>query len=470
MDSMAQSVIRLTEQALPADQRRLALTDFARAGGWRPSDSLVDYPGTQTVASGHIVVEHGLETSAVLTFLKSRSTFVDLVESDRLRILSISYNNLTDWHLFPDLHGMTVVNNRESPIKSYFFSRNEDPELWRVEAFERISGKLPSPNLKALDDALIGTISIWKRIIASELDVQMPNRQFAALFNIVLLIRAVEDQRAHLGQHVGRSLVDMVQSTGSPTTTSLSKLLRERLGQLGLDNSPLLSTALSELPTLDGLSNSTVLEFVSDFYVNKFAPYRYDFSLISKQALSRIYERYVSVLRDEGSPQQLELFASLPEEGRSTSLGEIYTPQYIARFFSRFLKENMSPRQFRQLTTIDPACGSGIFLRTLLELQCNPEETIDLEAAVDQAFSNVFGLDVDPNACFATTLSLALLHLVLRDSLPNDLHVFNKEALSYVNENPRLWTTFDVVITNPPYIKWDAKPGNARPNYCFFGR
>src|SRR5439155_22517170 len=108
-----------------------------------------------------------------------------------------------------------------------------------------------------------------------------------------------------------------------------------------------------------------------DFYDNRFAPYRYDFSVISKHALSRIYEKYVATLRDSDSPQ-LSLFRELPQEVQDRSLGGVYTPQYIARFFARFLKDNHTPRAFRTLRTIDPACGSGMFLRTLLEMQCDP--------------------------------------------------------------------------------------------------
>lgn len=89
------------------------------------------------------------------------------------------------------------------------------------------------------------------------------------------------------------------------------------------------------LSVFDSLDSETVLELLSDFYKNRFAPYRYDFSLMSKHALSRIYEHYVSLLREVETPQKM-LFRGLAEEVSTRDLGTFYTPQYIARFFGRF--------------------------------------------------------------------------------------------------------------------------------------
>jgi hypothetical protein len=97
-----------------------------------------------------------------------------------------------------------------------------------------------------------------------------------------------------------------------------------------------------------------------------------------------------------------------------------------------------------------------MFLRTLLEIQCNPEDAIDIEGTVNEAFENILGIDVDPNACFATSLSLALLHLVLTDRIPDRLPVVNHESLDYFALNQDKFGTFDAVVANPPYVKWDA--------------
>lgn len=214
------------------------------------------------------------------------------------------------------------------------------------------------------------------------------------------------------------------------------------------------------LRVFDGLDYETQIELVSDFYANRFAPYAYDFSLMSKHALSRIYERYISLVRPTNESQRL-LFNT--EEGAvetvKRDLGEVYTPQYIARFFARFLKDNTIPVQFRALAVIDPACGSGMFLRTLLEVQCDPFVERDINAVVDQAFSNVTGIDVEENACKATRLSLCLLHLALTGDFPQQpLKILSQNAIEYFMHSTELRSAFDAVIANPPYVRWEEIP------------
>src|SRR5580658_7998187 len=62
--------------APPLDNRR-RLNDFAFELGWRPSDQL-SLPGTEEFASGHLVVEHGLQNSAVISFLRKPARYPNL--------------------------------------------------------------------------------------------------------------------------------------------------------------------------------------------------------------------------------------------------------------------------------------------------------------------------------------------------------------------------------------------------------
>ena len=128
----------------------------------------------------------------------------------------------------------------------------------------------------------------------------------------------------------------------------------------------------------------------------------------------------------------------------------------------------MTPFNFKRLTTIDPAVGSGIFLRTLLEIQCDPTyEGMDPES-INQAFQNVFGLDVDPNASQATRLSLSLLHLILTDKLPEQLNILDGETILHFQNNPEMEATYDAVICNPPFISWDNLGLEIRDRYSTF--
>jgi len=62
------------------------------------------------------------------------------------------------------------------------------------------------------------------------------------------------------------------------------------------------------------------------------------------------------------------------------------------------------------------------------------------------------GVDVDENACTASRLSLALLHLVLTDSLPKKLNIVTAESLDYFDHHRALRGTRDVVVANPPFV------------------
>jgi hypothetical protein len=106
------------------------------------------------------------------------------------------------------------------------------------------------------------------------------------------------------------------------------------------------------------------------------------------------------------------------------------------------------------MRSVDPACGSGIFLRTVLELQCDPADDTFSAEGVKRSFLAATGIDVDPSACQATRLSLTLLHLVLTGEFPPELNVRSEEAIRYLDDHAD--QSFDFFVTNPPFVKWDA--------------
>jgi len=158
----------------------------------------------------------------------------------------------------------------------------------------------------------------------------------------------------------------------------------------------------------------------------------------------------------------MTLFPSLPEEERDKAFGSIYTPQFIARFFAKYLREHMPPVTFKRIRAADPACGSGIFLRTLLELQCDPTQNGVNAQLIQTAFQNVLGLDADENACQATRLSLALLHLLLTGVFPLTLNITAAESIGYYQEHPELKGRYHAVITNPPFVSLDTQSSPMR--------
>lgn len=458
IDVMQQSydiIMRLTDPNLPPSRRREVLKRFADENEWLPSDEIDEYPGTEKFANGHLVVEHGLDNTAVITFLKRNQAFAQLDDEIKIRLLSISYNNLVEWHLFPDLTGLTRVFNRLKSIKeaTRYISINEEANVWRAEAFDRITGRRPNPNVKSLDNALMETISFWKRALTGELGTRVRNENISSLFNSLIFARALEDDRRRKEPNPKQVLVDKWLSSTNRLKTIRSCILA-CIRSMGTGSVPNGLFETNKLTVFDNLDHDTVLHILRDFYINRFARYHYDFSLMSKHALSRIYEHYVSLVSPEESPQ-LTFFPDLPKEISDRTFGGIYTPQYIARFFARYLKENLTPVVFRSVRTSDPACGSGIFLRTILEMQCDPLQDIDMREPTRRAFKNVLGIDINENACQAARLSLYLLHLVLTDTFPKPLKILHSEAVDFFKKNSSLANSYEVVVTNPPFVKWE---------------
>jgi hypothetical protein len=89
---------------------------------------------------------------------------------------------------------------------------------------------------------------------------------------------------------------------------------------------------------------------------------------------------------------------------------------------------------FQRLKVVDPACGSGIFLRAFLELQNEALLEARTTESVAATFDNVVGVDIDKNACHAARLSLSLLSLVLLDDEVRDVTVLNESALAFYAE------------------------------------
>src|SRR5713101_7043713 len=135
-------ILRLRDPSLPAKQRAVALREFAKITGWRPSFE-VDYPPTNKFAGSHLLVEHGLQPITAITFLLASYPFTQLDPTDQYRLLSISYNNLVDWHCFPDQNGIQIIFNRTRPFTSIYVSIADPPAACRSNPLTGSWGALP---------------------------------------------------------------------------------------------------------------------------------------------------------------------------------------------------------------------------------------------------------------------------------------------------------------------------------------
>ena len=340
-------------------------------------------------------------------------------------------------------------------------------EQLRSQAFETLVGKRPNPNVPALDDALIRTISYWKRELSALKNYEISNAQLSTLFNAIIFTRALEDQNRKNQQALSEKLLLNVLQNNEDL--SLRQVISKTLSILGIPSLPEHLLDFRSLDVFNTVDKRISNMLFTSFYRHENVPYEYDFSLMSKHALSRIYEHYVSVLRIEGNNRDkqltLPLFQPLPEEVRNKEYGSIYTPQYIARFFAKYLRKALPTKDFLSIKYIDPAVGSGIFLRTLLETQFEEMEDLPESNIINSLIHNAYGIDVDENAVQATKLSLSLLHLVLTGHLPRSLNIIVNEAIKYYRDNVdsmQLKNAFDVVVANPPFVALDDQKNTTR--------
>ena len=433
-------VNQLTSAIVPLEQRGELIAAFAEEFRWQPSEAIPGGP-VALLSNGHLLVEHGLENTAAITFLKHPTRYGDLDRQSRLELLGLSYNSLLDWHVHVQSDCVTYVHNRASQpggVLSRPISRGSTDALMSDE-FLSIAASPPPTSMPALDEALIEMISYWKRRLAAELGYEIENRKLSELFNFLILLRAVEDQQsteqgwADAGQH-GRILLSEWKTDAHENLRQLVASCLQRYQDVRIPA----AYDPSALDVFDHLSRRAVSSLLSDFYQDRRVPYSYNFAVMSKHALSRIYEHYVSLLSLDDS-DQLSLFPQLPEEERNRAFGSVYTPQFIARFFSKLVKRELTEAQLRDADILDPACGSGIFLHSLLE-----EARLPISAAT--------GIDYDGNACQATRLSLSLLAFSREGRFPENLKVFEEESLGYFETHAEMHSEFDVVLMNPPFV------------------
>ena len=438
----------LTDPVAPINEKRGIAEEFSRDFGWRPNDFL-DVPGA--LPATNLIVEQGLDNAAMLSFLPSNRRLIDVQPDERRDILSISYNSLVDWHVCIDQGSIQYFYNLADPPEAtdaYNFDETDYSALTR-KAFDEAVGLTPNPNHMSLDGALLDTISTWRRILRLELGSSLSTSSISALFNAIIFARAVEDFDAKAGAANGRvSLREHVRLSRGSISDAIENCISAHVNTR--DTSKLFDR--SALDVFENLSSSSVIELIDAFYRHEKVPYDYDFSVMSKYALSKIYERYVAVMQNEESIQ-FSLFPLTPDEAWNKKLGGIYTPQYIATFFARYLRSRVSRDRFIDSKVVDPACGSGIFLRAIMEQKLLASDLPYYEA-LEPTLDSLLGVDIDANAVAASRLSLALLYLATRGNLPEDVPIYHEDSLARFAATPlTAEETFDAVLANPPFVR-----------------
>lgn len=164
-------LVDITYENTPRDRRVQAMKSLARDLEWHPSYEMSGSYGVEG-ADDHLVVEHGLGNSAVMTFLKGPQRASDLGSPQLRALLQLSYNNLVEWHVFVSQYDILYVNNLTKPLVQHSYPVNRTSlgedlsssnvrRLVHAEGFRR--------NVRACDEALIQVIGRWKRLLKADI-------------------------------------------------------------------------------------------------------------------------------------------------------------------------------------------------------------------------------------------------------------------------------------------------------------
>lgn len=450
MESYSSNIIRKLVAPWKGDKGLCReLENFANYLGWYPSDIIEDK--NDSITTGHLFVEHGLENSAVISFIGSDYAYNNLTISNKTSLLGISYNNLVDLHISVDRLNVAGLHNRLGQNNLLLYGSTEDEKYLKSSTYSKIllEGDF-KPIYKALDQSIIETISYWKRVISSELNNEVNNEQLSLFFNSIIFLRAIEDYNFNIKTNQSRNGLNRIIDRNN--NIIYTEIIEKFLNVNKLKN---VSTNLIDLEVLklfNTLSNRTLYPLFQDFYRSKDSNYNYDFSIMSKHALSRLYEKYVSLLEVKETAQ-LSLFSPIPEEKFNKNSGSYYTPQFIARFFTKYLENNVESLFEREINFLEPAVGSGIFVRTFLERQIEVTKKANIQ---NNVFNSLLAIDKNPTACNAAYLSLSLLHLASYGHLPKkSLQIINEDSLKFF-KGEKYNNSIDVIISNPPYIKYNS--------------
>ena len=193
----------------------------------------------------------------------------------------------------------------------------------------------------------------------------------------------------------------------------------------------------------------------------------FDFGFIPIQIISEIYEDFLS--EEKGTDQ-------------IAKTGTFYTPHTLAEFvLNQVLPYPSLGDSEYNIRTIDPTCGSGIFLvDTLNRLldrweYANPNEKLTFDIIKDIVLNNIFGVEIQGEAIKVTAFSiyLAMLdrldpktlwqnnrfpYLIYDEDKPDQQQGKNLFRMSSLGHGPFEDIDYNLVVGNPPFGRKNLEP------------
>lgn len=206
----------------------------------------------------------------------------------------------------------------------------------------------------------------------------------------------------------------------------------------------------------NGYTNSNQTKLFSDWKL-------FDFSIIRIELLSEIYENFLSEL----------------DKKEKKNTGTFYTPPSLVELILNEKLPVSNNESEYNVKTLDPSCGSGIFLvqsfKRLVKRYENKHHSKlnDFNVLVDILKTNIYGIELDPKSIKVAAFSLYLALLdnldpktgwwnktiqfpyLINDSKDATLkqqgnNLFRRDTISDLSEIKEL-QDFDLIVGNPPF-------------------
>ncbi|MBI4981416.1 N-6 DNA methylase [Candidatus Woesearchaeota archaeon] len=228
------------------------------------------------------------------------------------------------------------------------------------------------------------------------------------------------------------------------------------------------------------IDDDKLLEILVDLKEPKGKP-PYDFKSIEADILGKTYENFIGHIQT-GKKR----FKEKEDLGKRKKSGIYYTPKYIVDYIvNNTVREYVKGKSFEEIKKVkvlDPACGSGSFLRVAFDVLVEESEKalkrkFAYEEKRDLMLDCIFGVDLDRRAVAIAKLNLSVKMAERGKKLPM-LNENIRHGNSLIdNKEVARWTAFvweeefkeimgkggfDVVVGNPP---WGADLNEKEKDY-----
>jgi hypothetical protein len=158
-----------------------------------------------------------------------------------------------------------------------------------------------------------------------------------------------------------------------------------------------------------------------------------------------------------------EIFESIFPTQVRHSMGEFYTPDWLANFVIETVTNGDIDAPFK--TYIDPSCGSGTFIFNLIQKY--------RQSSNKEIYKNVFGIDINPLSVLACKTNYIVLYSIDHkfDSVNKlEIPIYYADAIAANSSSSELFNEtvddyekikiekVDYIVGNPPWVNWEYLP------------